>query len=566
MTNGSRAYAPSRFSNAPSEASVGTTNEKTTTTTAPIATTATVQQYPYMWDTKDPDLDDALHNPDPVRDAALDRSCAPFSSRGWVNASALFLICGGIIVLFAAYPIIDHYVHQSPKIAGFNLGGVNGSGQVPQLTNFPNMIDSDTPQSARTRTGLDGKSYSLVFSDEFNQDGRTFYPGDDPFWEAVDLHYWPTVDLEWYDPSTITTQNGKLVITMTETPNHELDFMSGMLQSWNKLCFTTGYIEVSVSMPGSPQAPGLWPAAWTMGNLGRAGYGATTEGTWPYSYDSCDLGTFPNQTDKSGNPAVAATGGKGGTPLSFMPGQKLSACTCPNSDHPGPSVNVGRGVPEIDIFETQIDVSRFQAEVSQSYQTAPYNYQYEFVNTSDVTPIYDTSITKFNTYKGGVYQQAISAVTDINNANYNDQGYAVYGYEWWSNSKNRDEGFVTWVANGQKTWTMTADTIGPDSTTEISARMIPEEPMYIIFNLGMSPGFQAQDFKHLTFPVSMYIDYVRVYQRNDVIGEDSYSCDPQSHPTADYINNHLNAYSNPNLTTWDQAGYTYPRNSKYDGC
>jgi hypothetical protein len=23
----------------------------------------------------------------------------------------------------------------------------------------------------------------LVFSDEFNTDGRTFYPGDDPFWK-----------------------------------------------------------------------------------------------------------------------------------------------------------------------------------------------------------------------------------------------------------------------------------------------------------------------------------------------------------------------------------------------
>ena len=34
----------------------------------------------------------------------------------------------------------------------------------------------------------------------------------------------------------------------------------------------------------------------------------------------------------------------------------------------------------------------------------------------------------------------------------------------------------------------------------------------------------------------MYVDYVRVYQRDDVISEDSYSCDPKSHPTADYIN------------------------------
>jgi len=40
----------------------------------------------------------------------------------------------------------------------------------------------------------------LVFSDEFNEDDRSFYPGDDPYWEAVDLYYWATEDLEWYDP------------------------------------------------------------------------------------------------------------------------------------------------------------------------------------------------------------------------------------------------------------------------------------------------------------------------------------------------------------------------------
>jgi len=35
-----------------------------------------------------------------------------------------------------------------------------------------------------------------------------------------------------------------------------------MLTSWNKLCFNTGYVEVSISMPGSPKAPGLWPGEW----------------------------------------------------------------------------------------------------------------------------------------------------------------------------------------------------------------------------------------------------------------------------------------------------------------
>jgi hypothetical protein len=41
----------------------------------------------------------------------------------------------------------------------------------------------------------------LVFSDEFNTDGRTFYPGDDPYWEAEDLHYWqvhPCIHLGLY--------------------------------------------------------------------------------------------------------------------------------------------------------------------------------------------------------------------------------------------------------------------------------------------------------------------------------------------------------------------------------
>ena len=70
----------------------------------------------------------------------------------------------------------------------------------------------------RKKSYIDGSDMTLVFSDEFNQDGRTFYPGDDPFWEAVDLQYWATVsslslyivcllnncfdknDLEWYDP------------------------------------------------------------------------------------------------------------------------------------------------------------------------------------------------------------------------------------------------------------------------------------------------------------------------------------------------------------------------------
>jgi beta-glucanase (GH16 family) len=31
-------------------------------------------------------------------------------------------------------------------------------------------------------------------------------------------------------------------------------------------------------LPGANNVVGLWPAVWTMGNLGRAGYGASLDG------------------------------------------------------------------------------------------------------------------------------------------------------------------------------------------------------------------------------------------------------------------------------------------------
>jgi beta-glucan synthesis-associated protein KRE6 len=204
---------------------------------------------------------------------------------------------------------------------------------------------------------------------------------------------------------------------------------------------------------------------------------------WPYSYDTCDLGTFPNQTNHDGTPVAAQTGGQNGAPISFLPGQRLSACTCPGSDHPGPSVSDGRGVPEIDILETQVDVSTFTGQVSQSFQTAPYNYQYQFDNSSDATTIFNTDITNLNGYKGGQYQQAVSAVTDIDSNNYNGVGYATYGYEWWSDPSDRDAGYITWYSQGKQSWKITANTIGSDPTTQISNRLIPEEPMVRVFNV-----------------------------------------------------------------------------------
>ena len=132
-----------------------------------------------LWELdKDPDIDDHLHNPSP-HDALRDnRACTIWTARGWLNMGALLIITLTLVGLFVGYPVVA-YVRSHPpsRNGGWNIGGINATGQVPDLPNMPSLIDSFTPQSALTRTGFDNNKYNLVFSDEFEVDGRTFWPG-----------------------------------------------------------------------------------------------------------------------------------------------------------------------------------------------------------------------------------------------------------------------------------------------------------------------------------------------------------------------------------------------------
>lgn len=139
-----------------------------------------------------------------------------------------------------------------------------------------------------------------------------------------------------------------------------------MVQSWNKLCFSGGRLEASISLPGAGDVSGFWPGFWAMGNLGRPGYAATTDGTWPYSYyDGCDAGITPNQSSPDG--------------INFLPGMRLPACTCDGADHPTPGKS--RGAPEIDVIEASVgplnnNPNAFIGTASQSLQMAPFDIWY----------------------------------------------------------------------------------------------------------------------------------------------------------------------------------------------
>ena len=59
--------------------------------------------------------------------------------------------------------------------------------------------------------------------------------------------------------------------------------------------------------------------------------------------------------------------------------------------------------------------------------------------------------------QGGVYQQAVSAVSTTNqNAYESTGGFTTYGFEY----KTGPDGYVTWFSDGKPTWTMNPSAIG----------------------------------------------------------------------------------------------------------
>jgi hypothetical protein len=127
-----------------------------------------------------------------------------------------------------------------------------------------------------------------------------------------------------------------------------------MIQSWNKFCFTGGIIEAEVALPGKSEIGGLWPAFWLLGNLARHTYVGSSAHVWPWSETGC--------TKKS------------------QDSQLISGCH--NVAHYGMQKGVGRGSPEMDIFEVQpgnvkanhgvfLEMPVGQPFMSASYQVAP---------------------------------------------------------------------------------------------------------------------------------------------------------------------------------------------------
>lgn len=208
-----------------------------------------------------------------------------------------------VLVSLAALPTEAQPTTCSAELlaaaAGADASGIDGA---TPLDACQLAICTEVDAAACDSTAPPTSNLQLVLSDEFDTANQSFAAGDgNPKWTAGNMWYSGTGDWEVYLPQQVTTSNGSVVLTIEELLtqnatalsqqgdgvvwNVSKDFRSGFVDSWNKMCFTGGYIETRVQLPGDPDIAGFWPAFWLMGNMGRAGYLKSTQGMWPYTYN-----------------------------------------------------------------------------------------------------------------------------------------------------------------------------------------------------------------------------------------------------------------------------------------
>lgn len=68
--------------------------------------------------------------------------------------------------------------------------------------------------------------------------------------------------------------------------------------------------------------------------------------------------------------------------------------------------------------------------------------------------------------------------------------YVSLGFEYYANPDARSDGFITWIVDGKPSTRMGAGAVAPDPNgSQVGQRLIPEEPMSIVLNLGISRMF-----------------------------------------------------------------------------
>ncbi|KAG3058125.1 hypothetical protein PI125_g25283 [Phytophthora idaei] len=151
---------------------------------------------------------------------------------------------------------------------------------------------------------------------------------------------------------------------------------------------------------------------------------------------------------------------------------------------------------------------------------------------------------------------ALSANWPVHMAAYID--FVEYQVEWVPGPN----GYVRWMLSGDPLYEIPAKTITEPpqgASVKNPSKIMIEEPMYLIFNVAMSSKWGAQPPNPKnpcrgdgldpvanaicdSFPMYLKIDYIRVYQDLSSDSIMSVGCDPATHPTRQWILDHLDEY------------------------
>ena len=458
----------------------------------------------------------------------------------------------------------------------------------------PSLVDPETPPSLHTVSGLPWQydspttPFDLVFSDEFNDEGRQYTPEDAarvaPHGQNHTRKWSATTQLAggdalgdtYYSPYTVTTGDGDLQITASHHRVGSARFVSGQLSSWNRVCFQGGYLEVRYQPPGpaGKQQDAVWTGIWTLGNLARSQWTGSGDGFWPFSYSECD-GAVPY--------------------LAGTSPQRVSACDVQRGRF-GMHPRQGRGAVELDMIESVhvgTKCAPLGMEMRSCAQAAlqvapriPPSYRPFVLGPLKAVPppgltsgpeswYRDTSYgpPRAPTYKalnGGVVPIAAgSAAVDTVAASriINDSTYLAVPRQYhtlglrveiadvcleapplnasaaeacrqhsWYEFFFDDESVMR--MNGTALGAYVSDNYHPDTPN----RVFPSEPLYVLIDMKFTkqiplywsdPELVDPDFT--MFPMTFRVDYVRLWQER---GKERTSCSPADHPTNGWIRGH----------------------------
>jgi beta-glucanase (GH16 family) len=111
------------------------------------------------------------------------------------------------------------------------------------------LMDSDPP----ARHG-----WKLIWHDEFNDDTL-----NQQNWNARDTASPRNNELQYYTPSHIAVQRGRLRLNSDRGAYRDRLFTSAAVDTYDKVAFTYGRIEVRARLPR--MGVGIWPALWMLG-------------------------------------------------------------------------------------------------------------------------------------------------------------------------------------------------------------------------------------------------------------------------------------------------------------